>query len=153
MLLQCCEQHGKAFLSRTAIGDETWVFHYTPEGKSESLTWKHSHSPVRKQFQTVQWQWWLLFCRVFTVLCWLVGFMALGSTVKAAAYQKTLKSLKEAVRLQGPWCWPQLFFWMTMLHLTVLLQLWISLPPGTRKFYHTHHSPDFHCPTFICSQR
>jgi hypothetical protein len=53
MLLQCYE-HGEAFLSRTVTGDETWVFHYTPDS-NESMTWKHPHSPVKKEFKTVQW--------------------------------------------------------------------------------------------------
>jgi hypothetical protein len=51
MLLQRYEEHGEAFLSRTVAGDETWVFHYTPESKAESMTWKHPHSPVKKKFQ------------------------------------------------------------------------------------------------------
>jgi hypothetical protein len=54
MLLQRYEQHGEAFLSRTVTGDETWVFHYTPESKAESITWKHPHSPVKNKFKTVQ---------------------------------------------------------------------------------------------------
>lgn len=92
MLLQSCKEHGKAFLSRTATGDETWVFHYTPESKAESLTWKHSHLPVKK-FKTVQSPGTLVatvFLGVYSVL--LVGFKPLGSTVKAVAYQKTLEA-------------------------------------------------------------
>jgi hypothetical protein len=54
MLLQCHEEHGEAFLSRTVTGHETWVFYYTPESKAESMTWKHPHSPVKKKFKTVQ---------------------------------------------------------------------------------------------------
>jgi hypothetical protein len=37
MLLQRYEEHGEAFLSRT-VTDETWIFHYTPESKAESMT-------------------------------------------------------------------------------------------------------------------
>jgi hypothetical protein len=54
MLLQHYEEHGEAFLSRTVTGDETWVFHYTPESKAELMTWKHPHSPVNKKFKTVR---------------------------------------------------------------------------------------------------
>ena len=35
-------------LRRIAIGDETWVVHYTPEIETESLTCKHLHSSVKK---------------------------------------------------------------------------------------------------------
>jgi hypothetical protein len=54
MLLQHHKEHGEAFLSRIVTGDETWVFHYTPESKAESMTWKHPQSPVKKKFKTVQ---------------------------------------------------------------------------------------------------
>jgi hypothetical protein len=36
-----------------SVTDEAWVFHYTPEIKAESMTWKHYHSSVKKQFKTV----------------------------------------------------------------------------------------------------
>jgi hypothetical protein len=39
MLLQRYEEHGEAFLSRIVTGDETLVFHNTPESKAESMTW------------------------------------------------------------------------------------------------------------------
>jgi hypothetical protein len=38
MLLQHYEGHDEAFLSRIVTGDETWVFHSTPESKTESMT-------------------------------------------------------------------------------------------------------------------
>jgi hypothetical protein len=34
-LLQRYEEHGEVFLSRIVTGDETWVFYYTPESKTE----------------------------------------------------------------------------------------------------------------------
>jgi hypothetical protein len=37
ILLQRYNEHGEAFLSRI-VTDETWVFHYTPESKAESVT-------------------------------------------------------------------------------------------------------------------
>jgi hypothetical protein len=46
MLLQRYEEHGEAFLSRTVTGDGTWVFHYTPESKAKSMTWKHPEVPT-----------------------------------------------------------------------------------------------------------
>jgi hypothetical protein len=48
MLLRRYEEHGEAFVSKVVTGDETWVFHYTPESKAESMTWKRPHSPVKK---------------------------------------------------------------------------------------------------------
>jgi hypothetical protein len=53
MLLQRYEEHVEAFLSRTVTGDETWVFHYTPDSKAESMSWKHPQSPVKNKFKAV----------------------------------------------------------------------------------------------------
>lgn len=46
MLLQRYEERGEAFLSIIVTGDRTWVFHYTPESKGESMTWKHRHKLI-----------------------------------------------------------------------------------------------------------
>lgn len=92
MLLQCCKKHGKAFLSRIATGDETWVFHYTPESKAEPMTWKHPLSPGTKKVKTVQFP-----ANVMANVFWdnygvpLVNFTPSSSTINAAAYQGTLK--------------------------------------------------------------
>jgi hypothetical protein len=32
------------FLDSIVTGDETWVFHHTPESKQQSLQWRHAHS-------------------------------------------------------------------------------------------------------------
>jgi hypothetical protein len=91
MLLQRYEENGKAFLSRIVIGNETWVFHYTPKSKAESMTWKRPQSPVNKKFKTVQSP-----GKVMATVFWddhgvlLVDFTPPGSTINAAAYQETL---------------------------------------------------------------
>jgi hypothetical protein len=103
MLLQHYKEHGEEFLSRTDTGDETWVFHYTPDSKAESMTWKHPHSPVKRKFKTVQSPGKVMatvFWNVHGVL--LVDFTPPGSTINAAAYQETLKRLKEAIRSKRP---------------------------------------------------
>jgi hypothetical protein len=56
ILLQRYKEHAEAFLSRSVTGNETWFFHYTPEIKAESMTWKHLHSPVKKKFKTCSLQ-------------------------------------------------------------------------------------------------
>jgi len=33
------------FLSRLVIMDETWLYHYDPETKQQSMEWRHSGSP------------------------------------------------------------------------------------------------------------
>jgi len=43
---------GDEFLDFTVTGDETWVFHHTPESKQQSLQWRHAHSRRTKKFKT-----------------------------------------------------------------------------------------------------
>ena len=50
--LTCCAQEGDELLDSIVTGDETWVFHHTPESKQQSLQWHHMHSPRMKKFKT-----------------------------------------------------------------------------------------------------
>jgi hypothetical protein len=79
-----------AWWSRLVTWDETWVFHYTPESKAESMTWKHPHSPVKMKFKTVQSPGKVMatvFWNVHRVL--LVDFTPPRWTINSAAYQET----------------------------------------------------------------
>ncbi len=40
------------FLSRVATGDETWAYHYDPCTKQETLVYRHSNSPEKKENST-----------------------------------------------------------------------------------------------------
>ena len=51
-LLNRYNNEGEAFLSRIVTGDESWVHHYSPETKRQSLEWKHPSSPVKKKFKS-----------------------------------------------------------------------------------------------------
>jgi hypothetical protein len=67
------------------------------------MTWKHPHSPVKKKFKTVHSP-----VKVMATVSWdvrgvlLVDFTPPGSTINAAAYQETLKRLKEDIRRKTP---------------------------------------------------
>ena len=39
------------FLSRLVIMDDTWLYHYNPETKQQSMGWRHSGSPRPKKFR------------------------------------------------------------------------------------------------------
>jgi hypothetical protein len=61
------------------------------------MTWKHPHSPVKKKFKAVQSPGKVMatvLCNVYRVL--LVDLTPLISTISAAAYEETLKRLREA---------------------------------------------------------
>ncbi|XP_045132250.1 histone-lysine N-methyltransferase SETMAR-like [Portunus trituberculatus] len=51
-LLDRYNNDGERFLSRIVTGDETWVHHYEPESKRQSMEWKHPGSPATKKFKT-----------------------------------------------------------------------------------------------------
>ncbi len=51
-LLQRYQNEGEAFLEQIVTTDETWVHHYEPETKQQSMMWKHSDSPTVKKFKT-----------------------------------------------------------------------------------------------------
>jgi hypothetical protein len=42
---------GDALLSYTVTEDETWMHHYVPESKCQSMEWKPLTSPVKKEVQ------------------------------------------------------------------------------------------------------
>ena len=50
-LLNRYNNEGEEFLSRVVTGNESWVHHYSPETKRQSLEWKHPSSPVKKKFK------------------------------------------------------------------------------------------------------
>jgi hypothetical protein len=40
------------FLERIVTANETWVHHYKPEIKAQSMAWKRPTSPVAKEFKS-----------------------------------------------------------------------------------------------------
>ncbi|GFY10310.1 transposase [Trichonephila clavipes] len=45
---------GDEFLDHIVTGDETWVYHHTPESKQQSMQWHHSIS-TKKIMASVFW--------------------------------------------------------------------------------------------------
>jgi len=44
----------KPILQQIVTGDKTWVHHFEPESKRESMEWRHSSSPRSKEFKSQQ---------------------------------------------------------------------------------------------------
>jgi hypothetical protein len=142
MLPQWYKRHGEAFLNRIYTGNETWFFHDTPESKLEFMTLKHPHSPFKKKFKTVQSHGKVM-STVFCVVCALilVNLTPLHSAINAAAYQDTLKWLKEAIWQKRPECWPKDFLLCnTVLNLIVLLQPWMFWTHEGGRFFHIYQA-------------
>jgi len=81
-------------------GDESWVYHYEPESKRQSMQWKHLSSPANKKFKTQASS-----GKVMLTIFWdvndpiLMHFQEKGQTVTSARYSDILvNELKPAIR-------------------------------------------------------
>lgn len=98
-LLQRFEADGEAFLSQIVTGDETWVHHFEPETKRQSMEWRHVDSPQKKKFKTVPSA-----GKVMITVFWdsegpiLIDVMPKGGTINSESYVKTLDKLKQRFR-------------------------------------------------------
>ena len=88
------------FLDRIITGDETWVHHYEPESKRQSMEWKHPQSACKKKFKT-QPSAGKLMLAVFWVSPGpvLEYYQEKSTTINSARYSETLTDrLKPAIQ-------------------------------------------------------
>jgi histone-lysine N-methyltransferase SETMAR len=52
-LLARYEAEGDNFLSTTVTGDETWIHHFEPEKKKQSMEWHHTTCPRKERFKAI----------------------------------------------------------------------------------------------------
>jgi hypothetical protein len=93
------QNEGDDFLKHIVTGDETGIFHVTPENKQQSKQWRHSASPKAKKFkQTLSSR--KIMCTGFWdrrgVL--LIDFMTQGTTINADVYCETVSKLRRAIQ-------------------------------------------------------
>jgi len=97
--LQQCRRNKEEFLDSIVTGDETWVFHFTPENKQQSREWRHSTSPKPKKFKQTKSA-----GKVMATVFWdrkgvlLIDFMPPGTTINSDRYCDTLKKLRRAIQ-------------------------------------------------------
>jgi len=79
--------------------DETWLYHYDPETKQQSMEWRHSGSPRPKKFRMQTF--------VGTVLAsifWnqdgilLIDYLPKGQTINAECYSSLLVQMKDILK-------------------------------------------------------
>jgi len=89
----------KDFLSRLVTMDETWLYHYDPETKQQSMEWWHSSSPRPKKFQVQKSA-----GKVLTSIFWdqdsilLIDYLPKGQTINAEYYSSLLVQLKDILK-------------------------------------------------------
>lgn len=97
--LELYETDPDNFLSRIVTGDETWVHHWDPETKQESMQWKHRGSPPPRKFRTQASA-----GKVMATVFWdsegilLVDYMPHKTTITGETYAVLLEKLKDAIK-------------------------------------------------------
>jgi len=87
------------FLSRLVTVDETWLYHYDPEAKQQSMEWRHRGSPRPKKFG-VQKSTGKFLASIF----WdqdgilLIDYLPKGQTINAEYYTSLLVQLKDILK-------------------------------------------------------
>ena len=82
------------FLSRLVTTEETWLYHYDPETKQQSMEWRHSSSPHPKKSAG----------KVLTSIFWdqegvlLIYYLPKGQTINAEFYLSLLLQLKDILK-------------------------------------------------------
>jgi hypothetical protein len=83
----------RQFLERIVTADETWLHHYEPESKAQSVAWRRPTSPVDKKFESQP-----SVTKIMLTLFWnmegaiLVHFTPKGETVNSQAYCDVLRT-------------------------------------------------------------
>jgi histone-lysine N-methyltransferase SETMAR len=99
-VLERYHRDGDKFLDHIVTEDETWVSHFTPESKRQSLDWHNPRSPSkpRKFKQTLSTR------KIMATVFWdrkgvfLVEFMPRDTTINAESYYATLRRLRYAIQ-------------------------------------------------------
>ena len=101
-----CEQHltnfradKKIFIERYVTMDETWVQHYDPETKIQSIQWKHKGSPTPKKFKVLPSA-----GKVLLSVFWdaqgviMVDYLQRGATITGLYYADLIHKLRDAIK-------------------------------------------------------
>jgi len=89
----------QTFLDRIVTQDETWIHHFDPETKRQSMIWKHVGSPTPKKFKVIPSA-----GKVMATVFWdsqgviMTNYLPRGSTVTGTYYANELCELREALK-------------------------------------------------------
>jgi len=79
--------------------DETWLYHYDPETKQQSLEWRHSDSPRPKKFRVQKYA-----GKVLPSIFWnqdgilLMDYLPKGQTINGEYYLSLLVQLRDILK-------------------------------------------------------
>lgn len=98
-LLERFRTNPDGFLSRLVTQDETWVHHFDPESKRQSMQWKHPWSPPPRKFRVTASA-----GKVMASIFWdcegviMVDYLEHGWTITGEYYSQLLIRLREAIK-------------------------------------------------------
>ncbi|CAK1592430.1 unnamed protein product [Parnassius mnemosyne] len=87
------------FLFRFVTMDETWIQHFNPETKQQSMTWKRASSPTPKKFKVSSSA-----AKVMASVFWdaqciiMVEYLENGATITGSYYAEQIRRLREAFK-------------------------------------------------------
>jgi len=90
-LLEFFQRNPNDLLSRLVTIDETWLYHYDPETKQQSMEWRHSGSPRPKNIRVQKSA-----EKVLASIFWdqdgilLIDYLPKGQTINAEYYSSPL---------------------------------------------------------------
>lgn len=97
--LELCGDNKDEVMDRIVTGDETWVHHYEPESKQESMQWHKKGTPPPKKFKVSQSA-----GKIMATVFWdtegilLIDYKDRGVTITGQYYASLLDRLKEAIK-------------------------------------------------------
>ncbi|KAK7575531.1 hypothetical protein V9T40_011817 [Parthenolecanium corni] len=97
------EAEGVDLLERIVTGDETWVYHYTPEQKIQSMQWCAPGEPAPKKAKTER-----VTAKIMATVFWdshgilLIRYMPRKSTINSTAYCEVLRALRHEIGRKRP---------------------------------------------------
>ena len=97
-LLEVYNANPEDFHTRLVTGDETWLHHWDPDTKKESMQWKHPGSPPPKKFRTQPSA-----SKVMAMVFWdskgiiLIDYKPAGTSITREYYANVIEQLRAPV--------------------------------------------------------
>src|SRR5271157_5799950 len=97
--LKLMQLNWNLFMQRVVTGDETWIHHYDPETKQQSMQWKHSSSPSPHKFKVQASA-----GKIMRTVFWdaegilLIDYMPHTVTITGVYYADLLRKLRDAIK-------------------------------------------------------
>lgn len=99
--LALCGDEPDLIISRLVTGDETWVHHYDPESKQESMQWHIKGSSPPKKFKVTPSA-----GKIMATIFWdcegilLIDYLKKGSTITGEYYASLLHRLRDSIKIK-----------------------------------------------------